>query len=350
MAAVALQFWSSSPDPLMWALLGLQLLVYPHAVYALTRRSPQPLQFEMKALVADAGLLGIWAAVLGFPLWISFAFLTGSVLNNAFNKGWRGGLHAALAFVLGAGAWALVGDWSWRPETPVHVALFCMAGLLVYLVLLGNVAHRRNGQLRQIRQELQHIQRAERRTHTTLKRQLVQVNALQEQLRDQAYRDPLTGLYNRRYLDTTLDRELGRCLREQHPMAIIMLDVDHFKKVNDTRGHPEGDEVLKALAGLLTQMARHHDVCCRFGGEEFVLLLPQMPLPQAVDRAQAVRQAFEDMVFGSQYDHYQVTLSAGVACFPNHGQVAADLLHLADQALYAAKRDGRNRVVRAQAA
>ncbi|MDQ6693068.1 MAG: diguanylate cyclase [Chloroflexota bacterium] len=178
-----------------------------------------------------------------------------------------------------------------------------------------------------------------------LNRQVQEITSLQEQLREQAIRDPLTGAFNRRYLDETLQRELAQTARANEPLSLVLLDVDGFKLVNDTFGHAAGDQVLKELAGLLISSVRTGDVVSRYGGEEFIVVLPGVTTAQAEQRAERWRAAFESLqvVHGSAV--VGATLSAGVAAFPTHGLTQQDLFHAADYALYNAKHDGRNRVM-----
>ncbi|MFC4637933.1 diguanylate cyclase [Deinococcus hohokamensis] len=172
---------------------------------------------------------------------------------------------------------------------------------------------------------------------------------LRDTLRQQSIRDTLTGLFNRRYLEETFEREIRRAQRHKIPMGLIMLDVDHFKRFNDTYGHEGGDLLLQALGGLLKANVRAEDVACRYGGEEFALLLPGADLEQAHARAEHIRRAIE----GLQISHLgqplgKVTASMGVAAHPEQGAHLSHLLRAADLALYAAKQEGRNRVKRAQ--
>lgn len=175
-----------------------------------------------------------------------------------------------------------------------------------------------------------------------LEDRLTEISALQGRLQEQATRDPLTGLHNRRFMDETLPRELARAKREGKPLVMIMLDIDHFKRVNDTYGHAAGDEVLKVLAQMLRTEARESDVICRYGGEEFLVALPGMTVAQAHDRVEQWRAAMAQtrVPYGEFY--ITVTLSAGVAGFPDHGSDVDTLLARADQALYGSKQNGRN--------
>jgi diguanylate cyclase (GGDEF)-like protein len=159
-------------------------------------------------------------------------------------------------------------------------------------------------------------------------------------------RDPLTGLFNRRYLDETMEREMERARREGASVGVIVLDLDHFKRLNDTYGHDAGDHVLARTGELLRHLARGSDIACRFGGEEFALILPGATLAVAADRAEAIRALFESTPF--EYEGKRLppmTLSAGVSALaPGDGDWGQSL-HQADRALYAAKQSGRNRVI-----
>ena len=169
---------------------------------------------------------------------------------------------------------------------------------------------------------------------------------LRETLRHQSIRDPLTGLFNRRYMEETLERETRRVARAQRPLGIIMLDVDRFKLFNDTFGHDAGDALLREFGNFLRAHVRGEDVACRYGGEEFTLILPEASLEVTRQRAEHLRDDIKHL--HAQY-HDQplgaVMLSLGVAVFPDHGSTGEAVLKAADAALYRAKREGRDRVV-----
>ena len=177
-----------------------------------------------------------------------------------------------------------------------------------------------------------------------LRAQLAEIETLQANLRDQAIRDALTDLFNRRYLDETLERELARAARDQVPVSAVMLDIDHFKTFNDRYGHKAGDDVLQALGRLLRAQTRTADIACRYGGEEFVIIMPGSSSAAALRRAEQWRVAFESLKIPYQDQLLHTTLSGGVATFPDHGATADEVLQAADLALYASKASGRNRV------
>lgn len=168
-------------------------------------------------------------------------------------------------------------------------------------------------------------------------------------LREQSVRDHLTGLFNRRYMEETLERELLRALRKHLPVGIIMLDVDDFKRINDTGGHAAGDAILRELGSLLHGYVRGEDIPCRYGGDEFIIVLPDASRAVVYERAlhlceyaRHLRLQFEGQT------RKAVTLSIGCAVFPEHGSDSAAILRSVDDALYRAKHQGRNQVVVAE--
>jgi diguanylate cyclase (GGDEF)-like protein/PAS domain S-box-containing protein len=168
---------------------------------------------------------------------------------------------------------------------------------------------------------------------------------LRDTLRSQSILDPLTGLFNRRYMEETLDLELARAARGRRAIGIIMLDIDHFKPLNDSCGHDAGDALLRELGGLLIARVREGDIACRYGGEEFVLILPEASLELARRRAEELREAVRQLHVSHRGRIIgPITVSAGVAAFPDHGKTSAALVHAADSALYRAKSEGRDRV------
>ncbi len=167
---------------------------------------------------------------------------------------------------------------------------------------------------------------------------------LREQLRSQALRDPLTGLYNRRYMEDTMERFVRLAEREKREFSVIMIDLDHFKRLNDQFGHAKGDAVLRDCGAGLIGKLRATDVACRYGGEELIVLLPDCDLDMACVKAESIR----DFVAGlSEPNGASVSASLGVAAFAEHSTTAREILADADAALYEAKQNGRNRVVRA---
>lgn len=181
--------------------------------------------------------------------------------------------------------------------------------------------------------------------HLQLQDQYKEILKLKEELQDQALHDPLTNLHNRRFFNETLPRELARARRESYPVALIVFDIDHFKRVNDTYGHAVGDDVLRAVSSLLGEHIRESDILCRFGGEEFLMALSAMDEDQAFQRADDIQRKMALLTIAAPSGVVRVTISAGVACYPRHGGEMSTLFAAADEALYQAKNEGRDRVV-----
>ncbi len=168
---------------------------------------------------------------------------------------------------------------------------------------------------------------------------------LRETLRMECIRDPLTGLYNRRYMEESLQREARRAKRHNTSIGIIMLDIDHFKNFNDIYGHEAGDIVLKRLGSFLQRHTRGEDIACRYGGEEFLLILPETPLEVVVQRAKELHLGVKEFRIIYQGKPLQITISAGVAVMPEHSFNVKEVVKAADTALYQAKENGRDQVM-----
>lgn len=236
-----------------------------------------------------------------------------------------------------------------RPDYAVGIAqwvtytvLFGFTGTLAYVInqISKDALHRAKVELEQRRQ----VEEALNKANLQLNLRVQEVQRLHEEMREQAHHDGLTGLYNRRYLKDALDREVARAQRNDSVLSFVLLDIDHFKEVNDRYGHPGGDEILVQLAHLLVNNARGSDIICRYGGEEFLLVLPDTSYELAVQFAENVRAKCAESSFKASSYIVQPTLSMGVASFPHHGQCWEEIVAKADAALYQSKRNGRNRV------
>ena len=181
-------------------------------------------------------------------------------------------------------------------------------------------------------------------TNEQLQLRVTEVEELQEELREQAIRDPLTGLYNRRYLNETMEREIARARREKDVFSVIISDIDNFKMINDNYGHQVGDKFLVEIANVLGKHTRGSDIACRYGGEEFLLVLPGIGSDSAVKRAEEIRQRCQEFIIQYKGQALSLTMSFGVACYPDHGQAADEIITKADNAMYHSKNTGRNRV------
>lgn len=241
-------------------------------------------------------------------------------------------------------------------EPPLHINL--------RLRLLCDRNHRITGKLIVIRDvtefyqtqlelketnEIQHKTQLElKRTNNLLTERLEKIESLQEQLQERAVRDGLTQLFNRRYFEEALMAEFSKAKRYGTPLSVILVDLDNFKRVNDTYGHQAGDCALQVFADVIRHHVRTSDIACRYGGEEFIIALPGMTLAEAYQRAETLRRAFRKTVI--QYKQYtiQATFSAGVGALPEWGGDQDGLISIVDKALYTAKQSGRDRVVTIQ--
>ncbi|NJC98738.1 MAG: diguanylate cyclase, partial [Anaerolineae bacterium] len=177
-----------------------------------------------------------------------------------------------------------------------------------------------------------------------LKNQLDEIEKLRAELQEQAIRDPLTNVYNRRFMAEFLDNEIAQSERKRTPVSVVIMDMDNFKQFNDTYGHKCGDVILQAFANFLVERTRRGDIVCRYGGEEFVIIMPNASLEVGHERAETWRQDFSEAA--TEYEGMKLcaTFSAGVAAFPEHGTSGDSILQAADKALYRSKNSGRNRV------
>ncbi len=227
-------------------------------------------------------------------------------------------------------AMQLVGLTFFLAYTPAmhHINWASLVSFVVFVAVLGSVSS--NISRRQVEQ---------------IERQRNRLLDNEAQLRELSVRDSLTGLYNRRYLEERLEKEIARSLRDGHSLGVVMVDVDEFKSINDTFGHAPGDQVLGEVADMLRAGIRKTDFACRFGGDEFVLILPDCPLKDCVARAETICAKVERTPFVcDDVEIGNVSLSLGVAALPEDGVTAEALMKAADDAMYAAKSEGKNRV------
>jgi diguanylate cyclase (GGDEF)-like protein len=342
---IALHVLPRLPGGLFWLVFLTQFFAYPHLVQWRTRRAVDHEKAEFQNLAIDAFCFGAWTAGLGFPLWISVALFLATLLNHAITRGVNGVVLCPVAFLAGALASTTVIAFHVSTDTSGLVTLSSIIGLSIYTSLMGIEFFSYIRRLREVQAAVATQKQTLEEANQALHEQISQIHDLQEKLREQANRDSLTGLFNRRYLEGTLERELSRCKREGTPLTMLLLDIDHFKLVNDTYGHPAGDEVLRVFARVLQESARAEDIVCRYGGEEFLLVLPKMPLAIARARAALLLETFRKTPVDFEARRIRVTTSIGIASVPGHGTTVQELVRSADQALYRAKSGGRDRVV-----
>lgn len=191
------------------------------------------------------------------------------------------------------------------------------------------------GELRQLNEGLE----------KTVEERTAELRAANERLSKLAMTDPLTKILNRRAFFARFTEEVERCRRYSHAMVVAMIDVDRFKEFNDMEGHLRGDEALKRIAATLQSSLRKTDILGRYGGEEFIVVMPETNLPNATETCERLRMAIEDSEFQGKDEPAYLTISIGIAAYPDQGNTVESLTDAADQALYQAKQGGRNRVV-----
>lgn len=255
--------------------------------------------------------------------------------------------------ILGRHVSELLGDWleqsdalmdESQSQTEMRIPNDPSRSLDLRVTPLFDAYRQLNGRLIVFRDitERKDVEKQLRHANRRLQSQLIEIGTLQSQLREQAIRDPLTNLFNRRYLEETLDRELSRAAREKYSMCIIMIDIDHFKHVNDNYGHEAGDVMLKAIAGGLAGLSRRGDFACRYGGDEFVVVLTNISLEVAYERAESLRISLNSLRVSYGLHTLSATFSMGFASYPTNGETHESLLRAADKAMYAVKDAGRD--------
>ncbi|RON09011.1 diguanylate cyclase AdrA [Pseudomonas brassicacearum] len=304
------------PPHWLLALMLFNGLVWPHLAYQWARRSPSPYRGEHRNILIDAFMGGFWVAAMQFNPLPSTATLSMMAMNNVALGGLRFLLVGTVAQLLGMGVGLLLFFPMFIPQTSPVQLYACLPLLTLYPLMLGWICFRQAHTLGRHKRELLALSRT----------------------------DSLTGLLNHGTWKDALDVEFQRCQRQQRGGAIALIDIDHFKIINDSYGHVAGDIVLRQLSKILKQNLRASDVAGRYGGDEFCVILPDVPLAHAAQAMDALRDRFSGLGY-EQNPALKVSLSIGLAAFdPMHSE-ALQWLNDADEALYAAKTTGRNRVI-----
>ncbi|HWA36896.1 MAG TPA: diguanylate cyclase [Burkholderiales bacterium] len=310
--------WQQDAAALAYVLLALNTLAWPHLAWPLARRSRNPYRAELRNLVVDSMSGGLWAGYLGFNL-VPAAVLVGVLaMDKAVIGGPRFLARCFAAQALAALAGFALAGFELRLASATPTVLASLPLLLIYPIAVGFNAH-------------------------SLARRVRQQNLLLETL---SSTDGLTGLLNRMYWEQAMAAEFARCRRHGQPSAVMMIDIDHFKAINDRHGHATGDEVIRCVAEMLRSATRGHDLVGRYGGEEFGVLLPGTDLEGAVVLAERVRRSVESEALDS-HTGVRGTVSIGVAQLDPDDASHEAWISRADRALYEAKGAGRNRVERA---
>ncbi|MCF4994813.1 diguanylate cyclase [Pseudomonas syringae] len=313
---VSVAMYPLDPPVWVWSLMLFNGLVWPHLAYQWARRTRVPYHAEHRNLLVDAFMGGFWVAAMQFNPLPSATTISMMAMNNVAIGGVRFLLAGFAAQLLGIAIGLVVFAPAFIPPTTPIQLYACLPLLMLYPLALGWICFRQAYTLGQHKRELLALSRT----------------------------DSLTGLVNHGAWKDQLEIEFQRCRRLQRGGAIALIDIDHFKTINDTYGHVAGDIVLRQLSKLLKQNLRASDIAGRYGGDEFCVLLPDLPLFNAAQAMEALRDRFATLGY-EQNPALRVSLSIGLAAFePGHSD-ATRWLNDADQALYEAKSTGRNRVI-----
>ncbi|MFJ3466498.1 diguanylate cyclase [Pseudomonas sp. NPDC090201] len=317
--SVAAAVYPSHPPAWVWALMLFHGYGWPHVAYQLARFSSQPYQAERRTLIYDSLAGGFWAGAMGFNPLPTVTALSMMAMNNIAAGGPRLFVLGCIAQLAGSA----VGYWILTPVlfpdvTQIQIYA-CLPMLVIYPLAIGLVCYRVAVQLSRSKKALEKLS-------TT---------------------DSLTGLMNHGAWKDLLTVEFNNCQTLNRQDSVALIDIDHFKSINDTYGHIIGDNVLKQLGGALTASLRETDLAGRYGGDEFCVILPDTTLAQAGEILERLRRTVHEHTH-SALPNLKLSLSIGIAAYGPHLTDAGMWLHEADMALYDAKSTGRNRVTSAQ--
>jgi diguanylate cyclase len=302
--------------PALWLALFLSAIVWPHIALLLGERSPNPYRAELRSLMVDSALGGAWIALMQFNLLPSMVILIMLSMDKMAVGGLRFLGRCTAVLLAACLLTAAASGFEVQPYTSMIQIIGCLPLLVAYPIVVGITTYRLARRVRDQNQLLSEMSRT----------------------------DGLSGLLNRRYWEEAAAAQFQRCRSTGQPAAVLMLDIDHFKGINDRHGHPAGDDVIRNVAKILRDSLREHDVPGRYGGEEFGVVLPETAAAGAEVIAERVRRRIEAAALA--HPGIRATVSVGIAEIESHDADYGAWIAHADRALYAAKERGRNRSVR----
>ena len=315
--AVASVLYQSHAHAWAWAALIFNAFVWPHVAYLLARRSADPYRTEIRNLLADSACGGVWIAVMGFNL-LPSVLLAAMLAMDKISVGGPRLLARAVALQLaGCALAAVLLAVDLQPATTMVNVVGSLPLLIAYPIAVGIATYRLSRKVRDQNRLLQMLSRT----------------------------DGLSGLLNRTCWVEAVAGELSRIERNRGQASLLMLDIDHFKLINDRHGHPTGDEVIRSVAALVRATLRDYDTAGRYGGEEFGVILPDTGIECATAIAERIRLRIEAATLEREAN-IRCTISIGIAAATPNVRDARDWIERADRALYRAKALGRNRTVR----
>ena len=312
---VAVVLWERQASAAAWLAMALPAFVWPHVAYLITRRSKDPYRAEMRNLLIDSAMAASFVPLMHFNLLPSVLLVTLTMVDK-ITTGIRGLWARSIPAMLGGMvAGAAFAGLHWAPDTSMRVIMACLPVMALHTLSVSIVSY-----------------------------QLIRKTAQQNQLLDELRRvDALTGLFGRGHWQEQAEAALRRHHASDEPACMLMLDIDHFKEINDEHGHTVGDEVIRALAHVVRGNVRAGDCAGRYGGDEFAIILPGMQAKDALAIAHRIREQTEGVRLRS-LPGVRITSSIGVAPADHRHSSLRAWIDAADAALYAAKHGGRNRV------
>ena len=314
---VASVLYENGANPVTWVALALNGFLWPHVARLIAVRSRDPYRAELRNLVADSGAGGVWVALMGFNLLPSALLVAMLGMDKIGAGGARLFLRALAVQIACCAAAVLAFGFDFRPTTTMFVVAASLPLLVAYPIAVGVAAYWLTRRMREQNRMLAALSRT----------------------------DGLSGLLNRISWEQIVYVEMARCRRSHRAASLLMIDVDHFKQINDRYGHPAGDQVIRSVAEIVGRTVRASDVSGRYGGEEFGVVLPDTDVDGAAVIAERVRQRIEATTV-EPATGIRCTVSIGIAAAQPEVEDAGDWIARADRALYEAKRLGRNLVVR----
>jgi len=309
--------WSDGAPPAAWAALALSCLAWPHLAWLLARRADDPFRTELRNLTVDSAFGGAWIAAMQFNLLPSVVIFVMLCMDKISVGGAPFLARCIAAKLVAAAAMIAAFGLRFQPETSMLEIVCSLPLLVVYPFAVGTVTWRLARRVRTQNRQLEELSRT----------------------------DSLTRLPNRGYWEEEVAVTAARCRASGQEAALMMVDIDYFKAINDRHGHPAGDDVIRAVAAILRGALRDNDVAGRYGGEEFGVLLPETPAPGAEITAERLRARVESQVLQAELG-IRGTVSVGLAFFSMADASHLQWIERADRALYRAKNAGRNRVER----
>ncbi len=319
----------------VWGVLVVYCYAWPHIAFQMSIRSASPFAAERRNVLADSFAGGFWAVAMAFNVLPSVLILAALAMNNFATGGTRLFGKGVVAHMAGAGAALLTLGLKFRPEPSFVTVLLCVPFLLSYPLVLGVVMYRLSMELSRRKDELLLEKRRADEANLTKTRVLAEL----------ASRDELTGLFNRRHMSELLAQQRMACQRGGDRFAVALVDLDHFKRINDTHGHAVGDSVLRAFAEQANAASRSTDIVGRWGGEEFLVIYPRSTAHEAAQGAARLREhVAAAVVMTPSGQPLTFTVSIGVTEHLPPESIDA-LVERADRAMYQAKSQGRDRAV-----